>query len=223
MLATEKGMQATMKEKCNKKSSNQQGNHKEVIDIIEKNEDTSVKSQNDPSTSSSYIQGEILSSKSSHVESDSYNTRKNDAITITRKENDTITIPQNYNEHISITCNKNGGIKTKCKRKKSRGGKRVQRRKRNQAKSKEHNAPSKNVISQCDACKQIMQSKPLLKVAKTNNTSQFNVLDLKNMKISTDCLATNVQQQRETMINTKLMEIIQSTINTVSFTWSFKK
>ena len=42
------------------------------------------------------------------------------------------------------------------------------------------------------------------------------------MKICPDCLATNVQQRRETMINTKLMEIIQSAINTVSFTWTTK-
>ena len=67
-----------------------------------------------------------------------------------------------------------------------------------------------------------MPSKPLMKFAKKKNSNQFNVINLKNMKICPDCLATNVQQRRENVINANLMKIIESAINTVSFQWSNK-
>ena len=153
--------------------------------------------------------------------SSSYGTN-NDTITITSKGNDRITIPKTKNEHIIITCSQNDGIKVQCKQKRSRGGKRVQRSKRNKATAKKVKQPVKNVIAKCDICKRTMPSKPLMKYAKKKNASQFNVINLQNMKICPDCLTTNVQQRRETIINTALMKIIESAINTVRFDWSNK-
>ena len=159
--------------------------------------------------------------KKNDLQSSSNKNNQNDTITINHKSNN-ITIPKGFNQHIIITCNEDDNIKIQCKPKKNRKRKRGKTTKQNQGKKggASHSVKNRsNVVSKCDVCERIMPSKPLLDYARKKNASQFNVIDIKNMKICPDCITTNVQQRRESSINATLLNVIQSAMNTVKFTW----
>ena len=181
---------------------------------IIRNSSSSFSRNSESSTSSTTNEKEKIATDSS---------MENNSIVITRKGNEKILIPQQTNEHVIITCNDNDGLKIQCKRKRSRGGKRVRKRLKNQGKQK--NVPPasrKDHQAKCDVCQTLMPSGNLSRYARTRNPKQFHMVKLKNMNICPSCITTSVQQRREAAINNKLMQLVMSAVNTVSFTWPFK-